>query len=60
VGSAAAGRLADEHGHTGAFAVTVTAAASAAVLAAASQPLLRRLGGPDVPQAREVAQPAAA
>ena len=44
VGSAVAGRLADEHGHTGAFAVTVTAAASAAVLAAASQPLLRRIG----------------
>ena len=48
VGSAAAGRLADVHGHTGAFAVTVAAAASAAVLAAASQPLLRRLGGPGV------------
>ena len=46
-GAAAAGRLADAHGHTGAFAVTVTAAASAAVLAAAAQPLLRRLGGPD-------------
>ena len=60
VGSAVAGRLADEHGHTGAFAVTVTAAASAAVLAAASQPLLRRIGGPDLPQAREVPQPAAA
>ena len=44
VGSAVAGRLADVHGHTGAFAVTVAAAMSAAVLAAASQPLLRRLG----------------
>ncbi len=48
-GSAAAGRLADVNGHTGAFAVTVAAAASAAVLAAVSQPLLRRLGGPDLP-----------
>jgi MFS family permease len=47
VGSAAAGRLADVHGHAGAFAVTVTAAASAAVLAAVSQPWLRRIGGPD-------------
>ena len=51
VGSAVAGRLADEHGHTGAFAVTVTAAASAAVLAAASQPLLRRIGARDSPEA---------
>ena len=57
VGSAVAGRLADEHGHTGAFAVTVTAAASAAVLAAASQPLLRRIGTPNSPQ---VPAPAAA
>jgi MFS family permease len=47
VGSAAAGRLADLHGHTGAFAVTVAAAASAAVLAAASQPLLRRIQPPE-------------
>ena len=47
VGSAVAGRLADVHGHTGAFAVTVAAAASAAVLAAAAQPLLRRIGNPD-------------
>ena len=47
VGSAAAGRLADVHGHTGAFAVTVTAAASAALLAGLSQPLLRGIGAPD-------------
>ena len=47
VGSAVAGRLADVHGHTGAFAVTVAAATSAAVLAAASQPLLRRIGHRD-------------
>ena len=47
VGSAGAGRLADVYGHTGAFAVTVAAAASAAVLAAASQPLLRRIGHRD-------------
>ena len=48
VGSAVAGRLADVHGHTGAFAVTVTAAVAAAVLATAAQPLLRRIGGPDL------------
>jgi MFS family permease len=47
VGSATAGRLADLHGHSGAFAVTVGAGVAAAVLAAASQPVLRRLGGPD-------------
>jgi len=47
LGSAAAGRLADVHGHTGAFAVTVTAAASAALLAAACQPMLRRVGRTD-------------
>lgn len=47
VGSAVAGRLADVHGHPGAFAVTVTGGVGAAVLAAASQPLLRRIGGPD-------------
>jgi MFS family permease len=48
VGSAVAGRLADVHGHTGAFAVTVTAAVTAVVLATAAQPLLRRIGGPDL------------
>jgi len=60
VGSAVAGRLADVHGHTGAFAVTVTAAASAAVLAAAAQPLLRRIGNTDSPGlgARTVARAA--
>jgi MFS family permease len=46
LGAALAGRLADEHGHAGAFGVTVGAAVVAAALAAASQPLLRRLGGP--------------
>lgn len=40
------GRAADAHGHPGAFAVTVGAAVTAAALAAVSQPLLRRLGGP--------------
>jgi MFS family permease len=44
-GSAVAGRLADVHGHPGAFAVTVGAAVTAAALAAVSQPLLRHLGG---------------
>jgi MFS family permease len=43
VGSASAGRLADLHGHSGAFAVTVGAALTAALLAAAGQPLLRRV-----------------
>ena len=47
VGSAVAGRLADVHGHEGAFAVTVGAGVSALLLAVASQPLLRRIGGPD-------------
>jgi MFS family permease len=55
VGSSVAGRLADVHGHPGAFAVTVTAGIVAAVLAAASQPLLRRIGGPDPRPARTVA-----
>ena len=43
VGSATAGRLADIHGHSGAFAVTVGAGVAAAALAAASQPALRRV-----------------
>jgi MFS family permease len=55
VGSAVAGRLADTHGHPGAFAVTVTAGVVAAVLAAASQPLLRRIGGADPRSAGELA-----
>ena len=42
VGSAVAGRLADDHGHTAAFAVTVSAAAAALLLSVASQRLLRR------------------
>ena len=40
VGSALAGRLADDHGHTAAFAVTVSAAAGALLLSLASQRLL--------------------
>ena len=43
LGSATAGRLADMHGHPGAFAVTVGAALTAAALATASQPALRRV-----------------
>ena len=42
VGSAVAGRLADDHGHTAAFAVTVSAAAGALLVSLASQRLLRR------------------
>lgn len=42
LGSAVAGRLADLHGHTGAFAVTVTAGVCAALLALLGRPLLRR------------------
>ena len=41
VGSALAGRLADLHGHTGAFAATVGASAAALVLVASAQSLLR-------------------
>lgn len=57
VGSAAAGRLADVHGHPGAFAVTVGAGVAAAALAAVSQPLLRRVGGPDPRPTHEAALP---
>lgn len=46
LGSAVAGRLADVHGHLGAFSVTVTAGALALLLALAGQPLLRRVPGP--------------
>ncbi len=42
VGSAAAGRLADDHGHTAAFAVTVIAAGGALLVSLLAQPLLRR------------------
>jgi MFS family permease len=42
VGSALAGRLADLHGHTGAFAVTTTVTAAALLTAAAAYPLLGR------------------
>ena len=61
LGSALAGRLADTHGHPGAFAVTVAAGSCALVLAAAGQPLLRRVGtstdgaDPPVPAARPTA-----
>ena len=48
VGSAVAGRLADVHGHDGRVLGHRGVRASApAVLAAAAQPLLRRIGGPD-------------
>ncbi|GAA4399565.1 MFS transporter [Fodinibacter luteus] len=57
VGSAVAGRLADVHGHPGAFTVTVGAGVSAAVLAVVAQPVVRRIGGPDP---RPATQPVAA
>ena len=43
LGSALAGRLADVHGHPGAFAVTVTAGVCAALLALLAQPVMRRV-----------------
>lgn len=43
VGSGTAGRLADSSGHTAAFAVTVTAAGLAVLVALVAQPALRRL-----------------
>ena len=43
LGSAVAGRMADQLAHPGAFAVTVTAGVSAALLALVAQPLLRRV-----------------
>ncbi|NHA69563.1 MFS transporter [Phycicoccus flavus] len=43
VGSGTAGLLADLHGHTGAFVVTVGAGVGAALLATAGRPLLRAL-----------------
>ena len=58
VGSAVAGRLADTYGHEGAFSVTVAASVSALVLAAAAQPLLRRIGGPDPRPTRSRPRPA--
>ncbi len=42
-GSASAGRLADVYGHPGAFAVTVGAGLTAALLCASAQPVLRRV-----------------
>jgi len=41
LGSATAGRLADLHGHLGAFTVTVAAGGAALALSAAAQPVLR-------------------
>jgi MFS family permease len=55
VGSAVAGRLADVHGHPGAFGVTVAAGVCAAVLSIAAQPALRRIGGPDPRPTRDPA-----
>lgn len=57
VGSGVAGRLADLHGHLGAFSVTVGAGVCAALLAAAAQPMLRRLSREPASGA-EVAVPA--
>lgn len=56
-GSSVAGRLADEHGHTAAFAVTVSAMAVAVVLAVSSQRRLRRALA--VPAVRAEEQPEA-
>ncbi|MEP6853901.1 MAG: hypothetical protein ABJA33_00405, partial [Pedococcus sp.] len=60
VGSAVAGRLADDHGHTAAFAVTVSAAAGALLVSLASQRLLRRPTPPTSVQPGGPAQPASA
>ena len=43
LGAAIGGRLADSHGHAGAFAVTVTAGGVALALSLAAQPLLRQV-----------------
>ncbi len=58
LGSAVAGRLADAQGHHGAFSVTVAAGVTAAVLALASQPLLRRATAPAPPSGARTAAPA--
>ncbi|MEO7421948.1 MAG: hypothetical protein ABIU87_06085 [Ornithinibacter sp.] len=59
-GSAVAGRLADQHGHLGAFSVTVAATATAFVLALVSQPLLRGISRAPGPEAvAEVLSPSA-
>ena len=55
IGSPLAGHLADEHAHPGAFAVAVTAAGFVALLAAAAQPLLRRLTERDSSEAAAAA-----
>jgi predicted MFS family arabinose efflux permease len=62
VGSALAGRLADGHGHTAAFGVTVAAAAGALVLSLGAQPLLRRRSPatPVVPRSAPASTPASA
>ncbi len=46
VGATVAGRLADVHGHTAAFAVTLAACGAALVLASAMHPAARRTGRP--------------
>ncbi|MGB7819867.1 MAG: MFS transporter [Ornithinibacter sp.] len=53
VGSALAGYLADEHGHLGAFSVTVAATTAALVLALVSRPLLRGISSAPGPEAAE-------
>ena len=56
LGSSIAGRLADAHGHTAAFAVTVAATVLAVVLAASQQRRLRRAAGPRTPVEPEPAR----
>ncbi len=59
LGSALAGRLADAHGHPGAFGVTVAAAVTAGLLARLTQPLLRGVGRAAGPVAPAQPTPAA-
>jgi predicted MFS family arabinose efflux permease len=56
VGSSVAGRLADRHGYTAAFAVTVSAMALAVVLVSVSQRRLRRELATPVPAAERTGQ----
>ena len=56
LGSSIAGRLADAHGHTAAFAVTVAATVFAVVLAGSQQRRLRRAAGPRTPVEPEPAR----
>ncbi len=58
IGSGVAGRLADAHGHLGAFSVTVAAGVTAALLALLAQPTLRRLDPAAPESGAEVAAPA--